>query len=710
MWRIVSIGTILLTSAALVPIFSQSSWAQAEIKPDEPIDVREVRSRKTLIDCSKELDRRDGGWCHMDGASISDIFPKSLSQKIRMATGPSSVIRALNGAAFDSIDLKMYFHGGGSTDYGGNEVYELDLMRGRWTRLTDPPPLLAARKGVTCLVPRNGPPSSRTFDGIIFSKTTRTILVFPSVYSCRRGRFYPKRAIWEFNPSQTERRNGLAPLSWRQRAPMPQWMKRRSYRTAQYKDGSIYVGSDIVEAILNEKDGTWNRIGSRPNYRHGNSIYDASRDGIWSIHRSGLLFTKPPKSGIKHSVPGAGVSGYSGLAMMRDNKLIFWNGSDLIHTYDPQTRDWRVFDWGMQGPRYGFGVYSKWVRVPKFDVYVGYADHKIGAWVYRHPKKLKGTIVETNSIQSILDRASAESAVVVPPGIYRPGAVVNKSMKLDLKGVRILGTTKGKSVLLIQNAVGPVTVDNFRTTFRARCGNCAGLKIEGKNFNVRVRHAHIANAEMGILTDNRGGTLIVEDTIVEDIGHKRGREPMHLIYAGYIDKLRIVRSTLRRSHYFGHIVKSRARTTEISDSYLLGLGSRNSREGDMPCGGVIRLNRVVIQKGPHADNDESFGVGLEPQNCYGKLHPKTFFSLTNSWLIFDRPKGQFGQWRGPYNSKIRGNRIVGIQNWGSFRNYSHMNKLFYSRSAAGLEKNEIPRLSHPLPKDLGHEAGTFQLR
>ena len=287
--------------------------------------------------------------------------------------------------------------------------------------------------------------------------------------------------------------------------------------------------------------------------------------------------------------------------------------------------------------------------------------------------------------------------MTVPPGIYHAGATISKSLVLDLKGVRIVGPTKGKGVLLVKNAVGPVVIKNFQTRDRVRCGNCSGIKIEGKNFHVTVRNSHISNTEMGILTDNKGGRLIVEDTLIEDVGHARGREPMHLIYAGIIDKLRVTRSTLRRSHYFGHILKSRARSTEVSDSYLLSLGSVNSREADLPCGGVIKMTRVVIQKGPKSDNNESFGVGLEPRNCLGALHPKTTFSLTDSWLIFDRAKSQFGHWKGKVKPIISDNRIVGLRTWGSFKDHSRLNKMFPNRIAAGLKRGEIPTLSFPLP-------------
>jgi hypothetical protein len=99
----------------------------------------------------------------------------------------------------------------------------------------------------------------------------------------------------------------------------------------------------------------------------------------------------------KWAVPGAGVDGHSGLAMNRHNKLIFWNGARFIHFFDPDTREWRLFDWIDEGPTIGSKVYSKWVWIPRYDLYVGYADYKSNVWVCRHPKERKGKIVNTTS-------------------------------------------------------------------------------------------------------------------------------------------------------------------------------------------------------------------------------------------------------------------------------------------------------------------------
>lgn len=170
MSRIVSFGTTLISGVVLFLLMSPGADASEKKEIATPVDVREVSRRKTLMDCFNELKVRDGGWCSMSGASINDVLPKSISPEIHMVSGPKSVISAWNGAAFDSQRLKMYFHGGGHRDYGGNEVYELDLLLGRWTRLTDPSFIPKATKECVVQSPKQAQPPLTPMTVLYFLK------------------------------------------------------------------------------------------------------------------------------------------------------------------------------------------------------------------------------------------------------------------------------------------------------------------------------------------------------------------------------------------------------------------------------------------------------------------------------------------------------------------------------------------------------------
>ncbi|MDX1655881.1 MAG: hypothetical protein R3310_11785, partial [Candidatus Competibacteraceae bacterium] len=137
---------------------------------------------RNLVECVKELEKQDGGWCEMKVSalhpSISSVWPQvPFENPIHMVMGPRAVLEAWNSAALDQEDKKLYFFGGGHADYGGNEVYEFDLMAGRWTRLTDPSSLTyfwPQGGDRYCLIPdvRQVPISTHTYDGLEFNPQT----------------------------------------------------------------------------------------------------------------------------------------------------------------------------------------------------------------------------------------------------------------------------------------------------------------------------------------------------------------------------------------------------------------------------------------------------------------------------------------------------------------------------------------------------------
>ncbi len=355
---------------------------------------------RNLAQCVEILRRQDGGWCELAGASIASVFPRKIPYRLHMNSGPHSIIEAWNGAAFDEARLKLYFHGGGHQDYGGNEVYEFDLRRARWNRLTDPAPLAPRTRKVRCPRPVSGPPASHTYDGFIHSRRTDTLWLFPSYYACVGPLQGTGGEYWEFNPSPAERRNGIAPLGWRRHKGMPGMMRGEHYRTATLPDGKLFVGNTRAEAMFDPVAGNWIRKGRRNIHDTGNSLYDPARDVIWTVYRGGLLRDKQPIGAFRVSGPPAGLLPDAGMALMKDGRLLFWGSGPATHVYDPESERWTMHEFSGPAPRLVTqGVYSKWVRIDQFDVYAAYADHRRGVWIYRHPVNRPGVTVGTRSIR-----------------------------------------------------------------------------------------------------------------------------------------------------------------------------------------------------------------------------------------------------------------------------------------------------------------------
>ena len=177
----------------------------------------------------------------------------------------------------------------------------------------------------------------------------------------------------------------------------------------------------------------------------------------------------------------------------------------------------------------------------------------------------------------------------------------------------------------------------------------------------------------------------------------------------------VLRTTVRDVKGLGHLVKSRARSTTVDRSYLLGLNGFDSREFEAPNGGHVTITRSVIQKGPNTDNAEFTMLGSEILQADPVAMPylPSSFTFTDNWLIFDRmavqPEpawqagpNQFGKYRNmppswlnvpaPPAPVIQRNTFVNLTHPGEFPPFDSSNRFFPTRAAAGLGATQIPSI------------------
>ncbi|MET0087448.1 MAG: hypothetical protein ABW082_13145 [Sedimenticola sp.] len=661
-----------------------------------------------------------------------------------MVTGPSSILHAWNSAAFNRDQYKLYFMGGGHRDYGGNGVYEFDLLNGKWSRLTDPSTLdmLFIAKDYNkrgnkpwrrlCWMPDTSsvPPSTHTYDGLVYSSLSKTVFLYSMKAangSCIEdpsddykasekviGHRTQSMGLYEFNPDRNKERNGLAPLSWRKVAGYGELKKLEIHQgyplSTDILKSSIIIGSKRRTVFLDTRNGRQDntRVFSfQPDYGVGNMLYDKKRKIVWSLHK-GYMLAYDLNSGrklrkIKSSIPHG-----KSLAIASDGNIYSWNGTSKVSVFDPDSDPvWKTYEWGDNGPDIGNSrVYGKWVYLDKEGVFIGLTTHKTGVWVYKHPEN--GSYIEysNNNIQKLVDSAKPGSSIVIPPGIYNKGLFIRKSMNLNLDGVSLRGIVGKKGVLNVKCNNCSVVIDNFRTdglVSGCRSGNCAGIKAEGINFSLKVRDSHIKNTVMGILTDNRGGELIVENTLIEDTGFRQlTPEYAHGIYAGRIDTLIVKQSSILSPFGKGHIVKSRATVTDIDQSVLAGLDGEHSRIIDFPCGGELSVTSSVLQHGHNADNDDLMAVGTESRNCGGKIKA-TEVRLKNNWIIIDRKVTNtkkdahlrlFTSRASPITTDVSSNQIIsdkeiGLDQYGRSNGLKKNNRFFRSREEAGFDAGTV---------------------
>ncbi len=427
---------------------------------------------------------------------------------------------------------------------------------------------------------------------------------------------------------------------------------------------------------------------------------------VLSLHRLVLLI-RSLQTGALERIAAPGLHSKS-LAVHKSGFVFTWDGRHRVLTIDPRAPEpaWRLYDFSGAGPPTGNRrVYSKWQYIAAEDVFIGLSARTTGVWVYKHPAAMPGAVLATNDPQRLIKEARPGAVVTIPPGLYGQGLSIDKSLTVRLKDVRLRGVAKNKAIVSVKCNGCTVVIEDFHGDGReAGClgGNCAGIKAEGVDFRLTVRRARIDNTVMGILTDNRGGRLVVEDSLIENTGlNDRSRTLGHGLYAGSIDALIVRRTTIRNVNSAGHILKSRARETVLENVRLLGEQGFHSRAIDMPCGGSLRMTNSVIQHGEKSDNEDVIALGTEPRRC--AIQPSRV-SITKSWIVIDRAtstgRNILFRWRAPLAAlELRDNHIVNLGKWSSrnaargdveIADHSRHNKICRTRAACGLEQDQVP--------------------
>lgn len=323
------------------------------------------------------------------------------------------------------------------------------------------------------------------------------------------------------------------------------------------------------------------------------------------------------------------------------------------------------------------------------------------------PSSPSGVISKQKTdLQAQVNATPSGGVLTLPAGRYTQGLVLTRPITLNLKGVNLTRVMWGKAPLVIeQREPGEIIINDFThdgEDSQAIRRNLAGVRISGRQFNVTLNRAHIRGTSMGVLTDNKGGALQINDSLIEQIGGVEGYSSLsHLVYAGRIDSLSVVNTQLQGSLRKGHLLKSRAKHTIVKNSHLAGLDTRHSRVIDIPCGGRLEVVGSTLQASSKADNADMISMGVElPKNCGGHVRVGELVFLDNI-VIFDsryNPKHQLQNaivfnWAVPYKSwRVQQNTLVaeGELLWqapwqrADIGDIPRSNRYYRDRAAAGL--------------------------
>jgi hypothetical protein len=582
-------------------------------------------------------------WANVPGTAMRPtVPPASMIPDGGASTGTSAVLSAWNGCAYDTEDQKLYFWGGGHTDYGGNEVYELDLQTLKVGRLTNPSPLTISpppnmSSAPNCRLPGDSTPlASHDYDGIVWCPVTRSVWIWPFVGYCAQGSVLTVGQCWEFDPVKKV---------WRRGPDVPKSPVGFAMCNACWipKHGKILLQSNGSACWFDPSTRSYSawspEFGS---FGESTSCYVEHRDEVWicwdgiiKVSLKGAVPGRPESVIGPNNKPSSEIYGTTGLAYDPVNKVIhFWSGGGDIWALNPDNLQWRFLPAvaGSRAPK-AHAVLSKWKYVPELSCCIAYTDIDEGLWIWKPGdlsqvaayKREPGFIVQNADGSNARTFSSAADAA----GNVRDGQTIRilknayggwrEGLAIKANNVTILGDpgaalygTLIEGIGLIAGYGNNLRIENLEIFDVHGDGSASAIRFLGKNLTARNLRIH--DCDMGLLSAGDNGVITFEDVVVSDCGGSGGQA--HNIYVSANDKGTASQFIFRGSQSLqadgqGHLLKSRALATTIENSVLAMLDANSSRCIDISDGGTVVVRNNVIQQGPKSDNHDIIGIALE---------------------------------------------------------------------------------------------------
>jgi hypothetical protein len=602
-------------------------------------------------------------------------------------------LSAWNGAAYDAETQKLYFWGGGHTDYSGNEIYEFNLDTLKATRLTNPSTLTSpapsgSNVSPVCRFPADHTPlASHDYDGIVWCPVTASVWLWPYIGYCSQGTVMTAGQCWEFDPAKK---------LWRRGHDVPKSPVGFSIANACWvpKHKKILLqsnGSACWFDPATESYSGWSPdFGS---FGESTSCYVVHRDEVW-ICWNGILkiALKEPVPGRPESVvgpnnkPSGEIYGTTGMVYDPANKLLlFWSGGADIWALNPDTLEWRFLPapGGSRAPS-AHAVLSKWKYVAELSCCIGYGDVDQGLWIWK-PGDVNQVAAYKREPAFIVQNADGSNQHAFE---HAPDAATNvrdgqtirvlrnsyggwrEGMAIRANHVTIKGDPGAALYGAVIDGVGLIAgygndlkVEDLEIFNVRGDGSTSGIRFLGKNFTGRNLRIH--DCDMGFLSAGDNGVITFEDVLISECGGSGGQA--HNIYVSSNDRGTAFEFIFRRSKSLradgqGHLLKSRAMATTIENSVLAMQDANSSRCIDISDGGTVVIRGNVIQQGPKADNDDIIGIALE----LSRDHLPHGWSRRHSTAIEDNivisdlagPPIGLVHTRSPNAVEVTGNKIV----------------------------------------------------
>jgi hypothetical protein len=363
----------------------------------------------------------------------------------------AAVLESWNGAAFDARRGEFRVHGGGASDYGGNEVYVFDFATLKWSRETEPQPLTGPFQRDTdgdgvpnaCPSPALGPPATHTHQGFLYVPKIDRYWLFGSAGYCSNGS--GNSVAWDYDA-----RRG----TWTAMPDLAQFAEFAS-AVVDPRSGHVLVHAGhaggwhevdpVTRQVVNSFEG-----GSFSG--DGSVVFDSRRGVVFALASGDdsdrLLAYQWPGNGTSKDSKGRVIAEWPkgarqgwGMAQNDLGLLVLWDGEAQIVVVDPDIgKSWKAEARGylrdaMVAQGDARRVYSKWRYIPESDVFFGITDPDLGVVLYRlggplndDPQLVSGGTLasasdaDNDSASAPLTNKPTPSGSPVTPVQYKPAA------------------------------------------------------------------------------------------------------------------------------------------------------------------------------------------------------------------------------------------------------------------------------------------------
>lgn len=295
----------------------------------------------------------------------------------------ADLIVAWNGGAVDTARNRLLVWGGGHTNYGGNEMYALDLPSLSIKRIIDPSPYTSNTSCQSAL-PDGTPTSRHTYDGLTYlSHADKFFAVHGSLYPCGGGDL----ATWTYD---------FASSKWQIQVPRaPSIVPFGTMAVYDSVSKLVYMkdsGGDFFSYSLEKNSYTQLASNQFVDY-HLSATIDTKRrkfvmigDGVQVIDLNTNTMTRMTTTNAPAFVTGRQSPGvdYDPVA----DRIVAWQGGSNVWTLNMDTGAWTQVATG-PGPSFAaqqYGTFGRWGYIPQYRVFALINDIDQNAWVFRVAK------------------------------------------------------------------------------------------------------------------------------------------------------------------------------------------------------------------------------------------------------------------------------------------------------------------------------------